>query len=145
MPSSLQMTGVSSPSTSRLKNTRLAVEGSPARHISNMPRLVEHVVEPRLVVLDDALVVDDDVRSLRDKAALDVDHLETQDGSKPRAKRRAAVELADAFERREERLLHRLLGVLRVAQLRKRIPNEIAAMALDLGEARVRRRRGHRR
>src|SRR5258706_14353022 len=42
--------------------------------------LVEHVVKPRLLVLDEAVAVEGPFRPLRDKAALEVAPLYTQDG-----------------------------------------------------------------
>src|SRR6185436_19767929 len=101
-------------------------------------RLVEHFVEPRLVLVDEPLLVDVDSGPLGAEASLQIEHLETKDRGEPRAQGRAAIETADALERRKQCLLHRFLRKLRVAKLRKGVADEIAAVALDLREARIR-------
>jgi len=70
--------------------------------------LVEHLVEPGLVLRGDRGLVVLHARTLGDEAALQVDHLEAQDRREPRAQRRAPVEGADRLERGDERLLNGL-------------------------------------
>ena len=82
-----------------------------------MAGLVEEVVEPGPILAIRGEVTGIEVEALGRGATLQVDHLEAKDRGKPRAEGGLAAEAADAFQGRQERLLHRLLRELAVAQL----------------------------
>jgi len=78
-----------------------------------------------------------EARPVGDGFPLQVDHLEAQDRREPGPERGLAPEAADALQRGHQGLLHGLLGKLGVAQLRKRVADQVRAVALDFREARV--------
>src|SRR5689334_14321052 len=75
------------------------------RRRAPMPRLVEELVEPTLVLGGRGELARIEVLAIGRGAPLQVDHLEAQDRGEPGAQRRLAPERGDALERRGERLL----------------------------------------
>src|SRR4051794_17305443 len=91
------------------------------------------LVEERVEVGGGRLGIFAGQRAFAARAAHRVDALVLQDAGEPGAQVRAALEARLGFERREQRLLHRVLGRFAVAELQRGVTQEIGSKGLDLG------------
>ena len=88
------------------------------------------LVEERVHVVELAFVLEHGERRLARLAADRVDDLVLEDAGEPGLEARATGEAFRALQRRDQRVLHHVLGEIVVAQLQHRDAEQVTAMAV---------------